>query len=109
MVMLLGVALAAAAMALPRKLARPPSDEAAADDRRYAGEGGVAADRAAATAPPRRPQRGLGRAPPHRMGARPRGARRGLGGVRRRRSRRPAHRRGACLPADEPAPQARRE
>jgi hypothetical protein len=54
MLMLLGVALAAAAMALPRKPARPESGESADDDRRYVGEVGVAADRAAATAARRR-------------------------------------------------------
>ena len=49
LVLLLGIAIAAAAMALPRAT-RPPLTEAEADELRYADEVAAAADRAAATA-----------------------------------------------------------
>jgi hypothetical protein len=56
MILLLGVGLAVALMALPRKIAGPaPAGPAPADDdRRYAGEVAIAADRAAVTAGRRR-------------------------------------------------------
>ena len=53
LLVLLGVALAAAAVASPRRT-NPPVTEAAADDLRFADEVAVAADRAAATAARRR-------------------------------------------------------